>query len=88
VDGGKWHSPHSPDLALVFDNAVGTGSEPQRVADRMAATGLPSPAPAIPSTPDFRGRPRAPTAARRWVFDAAPRVVSVFRDEECKLLAV
>ena len=42
VDGGKWHSPHSLDLAFVFDNVaksasmVGTGPEPQKLADEMS----------------------------------------------------
>ena len=42
VDGGKWGSPHSLDLAFVFDNVakseamVGTGPAPQKLADQMS----------------------------------------------------
>ena len=41
VDGGKWGSPHSLDLAMGFDNValsaymVGTGPEPQAVAPSL-----------------------------------------------------
>ena len=46
VDGGKWQSPHSLELALVFDNVaksesmVGKGQDAQKVADQMSAAWL------------------------------------------------
>jgi para-nitrobenzyl esterase len=46
VDGGKWKTPHSLELALVFDNVaksasmVGTGPEAQQLADQMSAVWL------------------------------------------------
>jgi para-nitrobenzyl esterase len=53
VDGGKWGSPHSLDLAMVFDNVALSeidgrqGPEPQAVADQMSAACSPSRAVAI-----------------------------------------
>ena len=46
VDGGKWKSPHSLDLAFVFDNVgqsesmVGHGDEPRALAEQMSAAWL------------------------------------------------
>src|SRR6478736_3170791 len=46
VDGGKWRSPHSLDLAFVFDNVaksesmVGRGDEPRALAEQMSAAWL------------------------------------------------
>jgi len=81
VDGGKWGSPHSLDLAMVFDNValsasmVGTGPDPQAVADQMSAawlafarTGNPN-NPHIPDWPAYRLAHRATmcsTARRTW----------------------
>ena len=94
VDGGKWGSPHSLDLAMVFDNValsasmVGTGPEAQIVADQMSAawlafarTGNPN-TPALPSWPAYRSSDRA-----TMVFDVKSRVVKDFRGDERKLLA-
>lgn len=93
VDGGKWGSPHSLDLAFVFDNVakseamVGTGPEPQALADRMSAawlafarTGDPN-ARGLPHWPPFRLPERA-----TMVFDTTPRVVDDFRGPERTLL--
>ena len=46
VDSGKWRSPHSLDLAFVFDNVarselmVGRGGEQRALADQMSAAWL------------------------------------------------
>ena len=46
VDGGKWKSPHSLDLAFVFDNVarsesmVGHGGDQRTLADQMSAAWL------------------------------------------------
>jgi para-nitrobenzyl esterase len=94
VDGGKWGSPHSLDLAFVFDNVaksaamVGTGPEPQRLADQMSAawiafarSGNPN-TKAVPSWPPFTATVRA-----TMVFDTEPAVVNDFRRDERALLA-
>ena len=94
VDGGKWGSPHSLDLALVFDNValsasmVGTGADAQTLADQMSAawlafarTGNPNTA-KIPHWPAYRAADRA-----TMVFDVKSRVVKDFRGDERKLLA-
>jgi para-nitrobenzyl esterase len=93
VDGGKWGSPHGLDTALVFDNAaisqsmVGTGPEPQRIADQMTAawlafarTGNPSNN-LMPDWPAYKPPERA-----AMVLDLQSKVVNGFRDDERKLL--
>ena len=94
VDGGKWGSPHSLDLAFVFDNVAlsesmaGTGPGPQHMADQMSAAwlafargGNPN-TPAIPAWPPFTPAERA-----TMVFDTTSRVENDFRREERTLLA-
>jgi para-nitrobenzyl esterase len=94
VDGGKWESPHELDLAFVFDNVakskamVGTGAEPQGLADQMSAawiafarTGNPNTA-AVPAWPAFTSTERA-----TMVFNRKSQVVNDFRGEERTLLA-
>jgi para-nitrobenzyl esterase len=94
VDGGKWGSPHSLDLAFVFDNVakseamVGTGSEPQHLADQMSAawiafarSGNPDTGAAPPWTPF------SPTQRATMVFNNTSRVVNDFRGDERALLA-
>ena len=94
VDGGKWGSPHSLDLAFVFDNVgkseamVGSGPEPQRLADQMssawiafARNGNPNGS-AIPAWPPFVSGERA-----TMVFNTQSRVVNDFRGDERALLA-
>lgn len=93
VDGGKWRSPHSLELAFVFDNVakseamVGTGPDPQALADQMSAawlafarTGNPN-TPVLPNWPAFKPADRA-----TMVFDVKSRVVNDFRGDERTLL--
>ncbi len=93
VDGGKWGSPHSLDIAFVFDNVaksktmVGTGPEPQKLADQMssvwiafARTGNPN-TDGVPEWPPFTSTQRA-----TMVFDATSHVVNDFRGDERALL--
>jgi para-nitrobenzyl esterase len=90
VDGGKWGSPHSLDLAFVFDNVtksaamVGDNGNPQKLADAMsrawlafAHTGKPG-----PEWPAFTLTERA-----TMVFDVPSRLVPDFRGAERALLA-
>jgi para-nitrobenzyl esterase len=94
IDGGKWGSPHSLDVAFVFDNVarsgsmVGTGPEPQLMADRMSSTWI---AFARNGNPDNNAIPKWPSfssAARAtMVFDRETRVVNDFRGDERTLLA-
>jgi para-nitrobenzyl esterase len=92
VDGGKWKSPHSIELALVFDNVaksasmVGTGPEPQRVAAQMSAcwlafarSGNPNNA-AVPNWSSYQPDKRA-----TMVFDVQSKVVDDWRSNERKL---
>ena len=94
VDGGKWKSPHSVELAFVFDNVaksasmVGTGPEAQTVADQMSAAWLafarggdPNNG-AIPHWPAYQAA-GGPT----MVFDVLSRVADDFRGAERRLLA-
>jgi para-nitrobenzyl esterase len=93
VDGGKWHSPHSLDLALVFDNVaksasmVGTGPDPQRVADAMSSAWLAFARTGDPATPELPWPAWRPDSRATMVFDTEPRVVNGFRDDERTLLA-
>ena len=94
VEGGKWRSPHSLELAFVFDNVakseamVGTGAEPQALADQMSAawlafarSGNPN-NPAIPNWPAFKSADRA-----TMVFDVKSKVAHDFRGDERAALA-
>ncbi len=94
VEGGKWKSPHSLELAFVFDNVaksqsmVGSGPQPQRLADQMSAcwlafarTGNPN-NPTVPQWPPYTVPERA-----TMVFDVQSKVVNDFRGTERKLLA-
>jgi para-nitrobenzyl esterase len=93
VDSGKWGSPHALDAALVLDNAavsqsmVGTGSDPQRIADQMSAgwlafarTGDPN-TNAIPNWPPYK-----PPERTTMVFNLQSNAVKGFRDDERELL--
>ncbi len=94
VEDGKWGSPHGLDLAFVFDNVaksgamVGSGGEPQRMADAMssawiafARTGSPN-GDYLPEWPPFTLAQRA-----TMVFDTQSKAVIDFRGEERTLLA-
>lgn len=94
VDGGKWGSPHSLDLAFVFDNVakseamVGTGPAPRQIAEQMSAawiafarTGNPNDK-TIPTWPAF-----TPASRATLVFDVKSAVVNDYRDDERQLLA-
>jgi para-nitrobenzyl esterase len=94
VDGGKWGSPHSLDLAFVFDNVakseamVGGGPDAQHLADQMSAAwiafarnGNPNGS-AIPAWPPFSAAERA-----TMVFNTQSRVLNDFRGDERALLA-
>jgi para-nitrobenzyl esterase len=94
VEGGKWQTPHSLDLAFVFDNVeksasmVGDGREPQHLADQMssawlafARTGDPN-VEVLPHWPAFDTKDRA-----TMVFDTTSRVAADFRRDERLLLA-
>ncbi len=94
VDGGKWGSPHSLDLAMVFDNValsasmVGTGPEAQAVADQMSAAWLAFARGGNPNNPRIPEWPAHNAADRAtMVFDVRSRVVNDFRGDERVLLA-
>lgn len=70
VDGGKWMSPHSLDIGMVFDNVAksesmsGIGPEQQKVADQMseswiafARNGNPN-NPSVPEWPAYNTKDR------------------------------
>jgi para-nitrobenzyl esterase len=94
VDGGRWKSPHSLCLAMVFDNVakseamVGNGPEAQKVADQMSAAWL---AFARTGNPNARGVPDWPPYTTKdratMVFDIESKVVNAFREDERKALA-
>jgi para-nitrobenzyl esterase len=94
ADSGKWQSPHSLEIALVFDNVavseamVGTGPEAQKVSDQMSAawlafarTGNPNTA-AIPNWPAYTVKNR-----ETMVFNVKSEVINDFRSDERKVLA-
>ena len=94
VEGGKWGSPHSLDLAFVFDNVaksesmVGRGEEQRALAEQMSAawlafarTGNPNVRP-VPQWTPFKAADRA-----TMVFDSRTRLANDFRGEERRLLA-
>jgi para-nitrobenzyl esterase len=95
VDGGKWKSPHSVELAFVFDNVaksasmVGTRAEAQQMADQMSACWL---AFARTGDPNNAGVPHWPaydiSQRATMVFNVPSKVIPDFRGEERKLLAV
>ena len=88
VEDGKWRSPHSLELAFVFDNVaksaamVGTGAAPQALADQMSAAWLAFARSGNPGWAPFKVPERA-----TMVFDVKSRVVNDFRGEERTLLA-
>jgi para-nitrobenzyl esterase len=94
VDGGQWRSPHSLDLAFVFDNVaksesmVGGGDGPRALADQMstawlafARTGNPNNK-ILPQWTQYR-----PPDRTTMVFDLKSRAVNDFRGDERQLLA-
>jgi para-nitrobenzyl esterase len=94
VDGGKWRSPDSLDLAFVFDNIprsesmVGQGEEPHVLAEQMstawlnfARIGNPNARP-LPQWAPFRAPERT-----TMVFDVKSHAVNDFRGDERQLLA-
>ena len=94
VEGGKWKSPHSLDLAFVFDNVaksesmVGKGEEQRVLAGQMSTAWL---AFARTGNPNHKGLPQwsAFRASERatMVFDAHSRPVNDFRGDERQVLA-
>ena len=92
VDGGKWQSPHSADLPLVFDNVamsasmVGTGSEAQMVADAMSSAWIAFARSGNPSTPALPWLAWDTDARATMVFDAQSQVINGYRDAERLLL--
>ncbi len=94
VGGGKWKTPHSVELAFVFDNVaksasmVGTGAEPQALADQMSASWLAFARSGNPDNPAVPHWPAYTDADRStMVFDVTSRVVNDHRGLERKLLA-
>ncbi len=94
VDDGKWKSPHSLDLAFVFDNVaksesmVGHGDGPRALAEQMSAAWL---AFARTGNPNNKTAPqwapfRVPDRTT-MVFDVKSRVANDFRGDERQLLA-
>lgn len=94
VEGGKWRTPHSLELALIFDNVaksaamVGPGPEPQQLANQMSATWL---AFAHTGNPNNQTIPYWPayTINERatMVFNVQSQVVSDYRSNERIALA-
>jgi para-nitrobenzyl esterase len=94
VDGGKWKSPNSLDLAFVFDNVarsesmVGHGDQQRALADQMSSAWL---AFARNGDPNNKSSPRwAPFRVPErttMVFDVKSRTVNDFRGDERQLLA-
>ncbi len=94
VDGGKWQSPHSLDLAFVFDNVarsesmVGKGEGPRALAEQMSTAWL---AFARTGNPNSKSAPQwAPfrlSDRTTMVFDVKSRAVNDFRGDERQLLA-
>jgi len=94
VDGGKWRSPHSLDLAMIFDSValsasiVGTGPEPQKVADQMSAAWLALARAGDPNNAETVPWPVYDVADRStMVFDVESKVVKDFRGDERTLMA-
>jgi para-nitrobenzyl esterase len=94
VDGGKWKSPHTLDLAFVFDNVaksesmVGHGDEPRALAEQMSSAWL---AFARAGNPNNEASPqwapfRVPDRTT-MVFDVKSRTENDFRGDERQLLA-
>ncbi|HVY16202.1 MAG TPA: carboxylesterase family protein [Rhodopila sp.] len=94
VDGGKWVSPHSLDLAFVFDNVavsaamVGAGPDPQKLADQMASAWIAFARSGNPNTPGATAWPAFTATGRAtMVFDTTSRAENDFRGAERMLLA-
>jgi len=88
VDGGKWQSPHSADLPLMFDNVaksasmVGTGADAQIVADAMSAAWIAFARSGNPTTPALAWPAWNNDTRATMVFDVPSRVVNRYRDDE------
>lgn len=94
VDGGKWGSPHSLDLAMVFDNValsasmVGTGPEAQIVADQMSAAWLAFARTGDPNNAATVAWPAYDLAERSTMaLDVESKIVKDFRGDERMLMA-
>jgi para-nitrobenzyl esterase len=94
VGGGKWMSPHSLELPLVFDNVakgesmVGNGPDAQKLADQMSATWIAFARTGNPGTPaNPNWPPYKPPQRATMVFNVQSRVVNSFRDDERVVLA-
>jgi para-nitrobenzyl esterase len=93
VDGGTWGSPHSLDLAFVFDNVakseamVGTGPEPQSLADQMSSAWIAFARTGNPNTGATLTWPVfLPSQRATMVFNTKSRVENDFRAEERAIL--
>jgi para-nitrobenzyl esterase len=94
VGGGRWMSPHTLDIPLVFDNVgrvrsyAGTGAAAHRVADQMSSAWL---AFARTGDPNHPGIPDWPayTADRpvTMLFDVESRLAARWRSGERQALA-
>jgi para-nitrobenzyl esterase len=94
VEGGKWRSPHSLDLAFVFDNVakseamVGSGPDPQALADQMSAAWLAFARAGNPATPSLPSWPAFKPAERATMqFDVKAKLVNDLHGDERMLLA-
>jgi len=94
MDGGRWLSPHTLDIPLVFDNAgrvrsyAGRGEDARRVAAQMAEAWL---AFARAGDPNHPGIPAWPAYTRErpvtLLFDVESRAEADWRGGERKVLA-
>ncbi|HTE40115.1 MAG TPA: carboxylesterase family protein, partial [Steroidobacteraceae bacterium] len=89
VDGGRWRSPHTLEIGLVFDNVAksesvtGVGADQQRMADLMSEAWLAFAKTGNPNNKSLpKWEPYDATQRPSMVFDLKPTAVNDVRGTE------
>jgi para-nitrobenzyl esterase len=89
VQGGKWRSPHSLEIGMVFDNVAnsasmsGTGEDAHAMADIMADTWLAFARTGDPNNDQLPNWPAYNAGTRpMMMLDLSPQVIDDFHGEE------
>jgi para-nitrobenzyl esterase len=94
LDGGKWHAPHTIDIALAFDNTdkpgalAGNGPDARKLAAQMSETFIAFARTGDPNNPALpRWTPYTLPGRETMIFDAASHMENDPRGRERELFA-